>query len=274
MIAPPKCNCLICRLETTLITELSAQGNHTYYRQLVDPSLVLSAFPTAVELIHHLHRPEPGDQHSFSDPILLGIDPLLRQLWHSVLLLVFIPTIHRTTSQLSAIFPSLARDDIAQHLITVLLEFLRSQELQSRRSHLAFTIARKIRRAAFRWAIRESRIEAVGEPNRLPTLPLSLDGPEIHLHSAAVLQQFLDDCERKGWLTSTERQILTDSKIGGMSCRELSRRNGHSTVAVQHRIHRLINRLRRLARPSIVPKQLELFRSEIYPIRGSDHERQ
>jgi DNA-directed RNA polymerase specialized sigma24 family protein len=266
MIAAPNCNCLICRLETNLIVELSAEANSAQYRQLVDSSLVLSGFPTPLELIQHLHHPEAQDQHSSSDDILLEllrprIDPFLGQLWHCLLLLVFIPTIHRTTSHLSAIFPSLARDDIAQHLITVLLEFLRSRELQSRQSHLAFTIARKIRRAAFRWAIHESRVAAVDEPEGPPTMPPSLNVSGDHPHSAVLLRQFLDDCERKGWLTSTERQILTESKIEGLSCRELSRRNGQSAVAIQHRIHRLIDRLRRLARaPSNdVPQQLELF---------------
>jgi DNA-directed RNA polymerase specialized sigma24 family protein len=266
MIAAPNCNCLICRLETSLIAELSAEGNSAQYRKLVDSSLVLSGFPTPVQLVQHLHRPEAEDQHSSSDDILLellrpGVDPLLRQLWHCLLLLVFIPTIHRTTSQLNAIFPSLARDDIAQHLITVLLEFVRSRELQSRRSHLAFTIARRIRRAAFRWAIHESRIAAVEERDGPPTVPPSLDVSGDPSHAAVLLRQFLDDCERKGWLTSTERQILTESKIEGLSCRELSQRNGYSAVAIQHRIHRLIDKLRRLAQTSSnnIPQQLELF---------------
>jgi DNA-directed RNA polymerase specialized sigma24 family protein len=266
MIAASNCNCLICRLETDLIAELSAEGNSARYRKLVDSSLVLSGFPTPVQLVQHLHRPEAGNQHSSSDDILLEllrprINPLPRQLWHCLLLLVFIPTIHRTTSQLSAIFPSLARDDTAQHLITVLLELLHSKELQSRQSHFAFTIARRIRRAAFRWAIHECRVTAVEEPDGPPTMPHSLDVSGAPSHAAALLRQFLDDCERKGWLTATERQILTESKIEGLSCRELSRRNGHSAVAIQHRIHRLIDRLRRLAQTSSnnIPQQLELF---------------
>jgi len=266
MIAAANCNCLICRLETNLIAELSLEANSAQYRHLVDASLVLSGFPTPLELIQHLHRPEAEGQRSSSDDILLellrpGVDPLLRQLWHCLLLLVFIPTIHRTTSQLCAIFPSLVRDDIAQHLIAVLLEFLRSRELQSCRSHLAFTIARKIRRTAFRWAIHESRIASVEEPDGPPTIPPSLHVSQDRSRSAALLRQFLDDCERKGWLTSTERRILTESKIEGLSCRELSRRNGHSAVAIQHRVYRLIDRLRRLAQtPSNnIPQQLELF---------------
>ena len=51
--------------------------------------------------------------------------------------------------------------------------------------------------------------------------------------------------------TSTERRILTESKIEGLSCRELSQRNGHSAVAIQHRIQRLIDQASS-ARPNIV----------------------
>ena len=266
MIIGTNCNCLICRLETRLTAELGGDGSREKYSQLVASSLVLSGFPTPLELIQHLHRPEIDHLYSSSDHILLelvrpGLNPVLQQFRHSMLLLVFIPTIHRTTSQLSASFPSLARDDIAQHLIMVLLESLGTKELQSRQSHFAFTIARRIRRAAFRWAIHESRVAAIEQPAAPPTMRYSLDVSEDPSHSPVLLRQFLDDCERKGWLTSIERQILTDSKIEGLSCRELSRRNGNSPVAIQHRIHRLIDRLRHLAQaPSHdIPQQLELF---------------
>jgi len=266
VIAGTNCNCFICRLETRLTAELDADGNGEKYSQLVASRLVLSGFPTPLELIQHLHRPEIDHQYSSSDHILLelvrpGLNPVLQQFRHSMLLLVFIPTIHRTTSQLSASFPSLARDDIAQHLIMVLLEFLGSRELQSRQSHFAFTIARRIRRAAFRWAIHESRIAAAEEPDGAPTTPPELEASKDHSHSEALLREFLDNCERRGWLTSIERRILTQSKIEGVSCQELSRRNGHSPVALQHRIKRLIDRLRRLTRkpPNDIPQQLELF---------------
>src|SRR4029077_13960637 len=209
MNAGLNCNCLICRLETTLAAELDAHENAEWHRQLVASNLVLSGFPTPIDLIQHLHHPEIDHHYPASDKILIellrpGTHPFLEQFRNSMLLLVFIPTIHRTTSQLSASFPSLARDDIAQHLIMVLLEFLASKELQSRQSHLAFTVARKIRRAAFRWAIHQSRIAAIEQPDGSPITPLRPQASEDHSHSAVVLREFLDNCERKGWLTSTE----------------------------------------------------------------------
>ena len=84
------------------------------------------------------------------DLLRRGNDAPFRPMWQRLLLLVFIPTVHRTTSQIVAALPSLTREDTAQCLFAALLEFLHSKDLRSRRSHLGFTIARKIRRSAFR----------------------------------------------------------------------------------------------------------------------------
>jgi hypothetical protein len=267
MIVRPKCDCLICKLEVNLIAELSADGSGEKYRQLAPTSLVLSGFPTSSDLIQHLHSIETENRQPSSDDLLLellrpGIDPLLRQLWNSVLLLVFIPTMHRTMRQLSAIFPSLVREDIAQHLTTVLLEFLRSSDLRSRRSHLAFTIARKIRRSAFRWAIRESHIALEEGRDGLTTRPSPGEASEDPSYSVVLLGEFLDSSERRGWLSSAERQLLTQSKIEGIAFQELSQRNGHSAVALQHQISRLIKRLHQHVQTPVdrTPEQMELFR--------------
>ncbi len=266
MIAGPNCNCLICRLETSLATELGTAANHENYRQIAASTLILAGFPFPLDLIQHLHRPEIVRKDPSPDQILVELirqrsNLSLQQFRHSMLLLVFIPTMHRTATQLSSSFPSLARDDIAQHAVTVLLEFIDSKQLQSRQSHLAFTVARHIRRAAFRWAIHESRIAGAEEPDGPLRKPTELETSEDHSHSAVLLREFLDNCERKGWLTSVERRILTQSKIEGVSCQELSRRDGRSSVALQHRIQRLIDRLRRLTRKQLneIPQQLELF---------------
>ena len=182
-------------------------------------------------------------------------------MWQRLLLLVFIPTIHRTTSQIAATFPSLTRDDTAQHLFAVLLEFLHSKELRSRHSHLGFTIARKIRRSAFRWAIRESHRSLRDETDGTPTAILEIDVSDEDPHADVLLQQFLGDCQRRGWLSSEERDLLTQFKLEGISCPELARRDGHSAVAIRHRIQRLLERLRRIAQTSGngTPEQLNLF---------------
>jgi DNA-directed RNA polymerase specialized sigma24 family protein len=229
-------------------------------------SQLLAAFPTALRLIQHLHVHQDQGRNSSSDPILLELlrrsrNAALAPMWQKLSLLVFIPTIHRTTTQVTATFPALARDDTAQYLFTVLLEFLPTQELHRRRSHLAFTIARKIRRSAFRWAIRESRTSLRNETNRTSAGAARTDAGVEDSRSKIVLQQFLDDCQRRGWLSSQERELLIQFKLEGVSCPELARRSGGSVVAVRHRIQRMLDRLRRIARKSGagLPEQLNLF---------------
>jgi DNA-directed RNA polymerase specialized sigma24 family protein len=266
MMTGSNCDCLICRLEISLIAELGDDQNGETFRQFAASSIVLSGFPTAFELIQHLHRHENENRSPSSDEVLLellrpGLDPRFHPMWQRLFLLVFIPTIHRTTSQITTTFPSLTRDDIAQHLITVLLELLRSDELQSRRSHLAFSIARKMRRHAFRWAIHESRRALRDETDVTPTASLETHVGDDHSRSDILLGQFLDNCQRRGWLSSEERELLVQFKLEGISGSELARRNGHSVVAIRHRVHRLLDRLRRIARKSGTgaPEQLDLF---------------
>ncbi len=265
MMTGNECECLICRLEAHLIDELSHEKSSEEYRVWTASSQVLAAFPTACQLIGHLHR-QSDDQSSSVDEIIVELvragakrppDPISQ----SLLLLVFVPTIHRTTTQIRAAFPSLPREDTAQHLFAALLEFLHSKELHLRRSHLAFAVARKMRRSAFRWAIRESRLHL---PNDLDGSRASRRTPESgeDPHAGVLLTRFLDDCERRGWLSQRERQLLTEFKLEGVSGAELARRSGHSAPAIHHRIQRLLERLRRVARRSGdgVPEQLDLFR--------------
>ncbi|HWO36745.1 MAG TPA: hypothetical protein VNO32_48815, partial [Candidatus Acidoferrum sp.] len=128
--------------------------------------------------------------------------------------------------------------------------------------HLAFTIARKIRRSAYRWAIRESRTSL---RNDMDGTAVALPDTEVSgqdSRSNILLKQFLDDCQRRGWLSAEERELLTQFKLEGTSGHELALRSGHSVVAIRHRIQRLLDRLRRIAaKPGTVvtPEQLNLF---------------
>ena len=260
----PNCDCLICRLEVGLVAELNQDRTQEEFRLFAASTQTLAVFPTAIDLIQHLHQDH--EQNGSSDQILLEVlgrngDALTHPMGQRLLLLVFVPTIHRTTTQITAAFPALARDDTAQHLFTVLLEFLPSRELLSRRSHLAFTVARKIRRSAYRWAIRESRTSFRNDiDGTLPTL-LDTDGSGQDSRSKILLQQFLDDCQRRGWLSAEERELLTQFKLEGISGQELALRTGHSVVAIRHRVQRLLDRLRRIAqKPSTATsEQLKLF---------------
>jgi len=266
MMTASYCDCLICRLEASFIAELSDGRSNEEFRLFAVTSPILSAFGNAFELVRKLQDPDSHAQHPSSDDVLSDLlgrasDTLFHSMWQRLLLLVFIPTVHRTTSQIIGAFPSLARDDTAQHLFAVLLEFLHSNELRSRHSHLGFTIARKVRRSAFRWAIREAHRSLWDETNGTSATVLETDASDDDSHASFLLGQFLDNCQQRGWLSTEERELLTEFKLEGISCPELARRNGHSVVAIRHRIQRLLDRLRRIAQSSgsEASQQLNLF---------------
>ena len=266
MIARSHCDCMVCRVEKHLIVELSCESANREFRQRSALNPVLSAFPTPTDLLCHIHAPNPDDPSSSADTIL---GELLKQdgasahpgLWQRLLLQLFIPTIHRTTSQVTASFPSLARDDVSQHIICSFLEFLQSKEMRTRRSHLAFTVARKLRRSAFRWAIREARGTSSEETDRSAARSPDRFACEASFSDTVLLHQFLDQCQRIRSLSENERHLLLQFKIEGFSCEEIASRNGHSAVAIQHRVQRLVDRLRRIAsQPTAnLPRQLPLF---------------
>jgi DNA-directed RNA polymerase specialized sigma24 family protein len=259
------CGCLVCRLEKSLTAELGAETASHEWAHLAASGSVLSRFANPLDLVGELHAPE-GDSAS-ADMLLFEI---LQQhssarpssVWQRILLLVFIPTIHRTASQVRMLFPALARDDTSQHVLTAFLEFLRTSELRARRSHLAFTIARKLRRQAFRWAIRETRgapPEGSGKDGMKDVENVAV---EVPLYAGIVLERFLDQCQRMGWLSTEERELLVRFKIDGVTCREIAGRNGNAAAAVRHRIQRLLDRLRHRALRTPgerSPEQLELF---------------
>jgi hypothetical protein len=259
------CGCLVCRLEKSLTAELRAETASHEWTFSAATSSVLSRFPNPLDLVRELHAPE-GDSAS-ADTLLLEIlkqhaCALAPSMWQRILLLVFIPTIHRTASHVRMLFPSLAREDASQHVLTEFLEFLGSSELRARRSHVAFTTARKLRRQTFRWAIRETRGAPPEESGGDAIKEVENAAVEEPRYARVVLERFLDNCQRTGWLSVEERTLLVHFKIGGVTCREIAGRNGNAAAAVRHRIQRLLDRLRRLAHRrqwEKSPEQLELF---------------
>jgi hypothetical protein len=267
MFTGSNCECLVCRLEKSLIAELGDACATKRCGLFAAEGSIFSRFRNPLDIRRELHAQDDHQASASADALLLellkwnasGVSGSLSQ---QLLLLVFIPTIHRTTSQITALFPSLARDDTAQYVVTVFLEYLHSSELKLRRSHLAFTIARKLRRQGFRWAIHESRGTIPEEMNEGAITGFEPEVREEPFYAEFFLEQFLDNCQKTGWLSPEERELLIRFKIEGSTCQEIAGRNGHTAVAVQHRIQRLVDRLRRLARAirwQRSPEQLELF---------------
>jgi len=268
MIAGASCDCLICRLERDLVAKLGRDRACADYRALVYSQTALGCFSSPILLIQELHCRSEGDRNPKADLLLSQI---LREnsrtdshpIWRELLLLVFVPTIHRTATQVALRFSSLGRDDVSQHLIALFLENLASRDLRDRDSHVAFTVARALRRKAFRWAIQESRSafrdDLAADAHDLPaTLVGDAFAPQF------LLNEFFDACERAQLLSAEERALIKAFKIDGVPYAELARRNGHTTIAMKRRIQRVIERLRRVAASKALqlPRQLELFPQE------------
>ena len=188
MMTASYCDCLICRLEASIIAELSDDRSREEFRFFAVSSPILAGFPISFRTHPKLRDHDNQGQNSSSDEILLdllgrGSDMLFQPMWQRLLLLVFIPTVHRTTSQVTSTFPSLTRDDTAQHLFAVLLEFLHSRRTSFPQFSLGFTIARKIRRSAFRWAIRESHRSLGDETNGTLTAVLETNASDGDSHT-------------------------------------------------------------------------------------------
>jgi len=157
------------------------------------------------------------------------------------------PAIHKASSQIAFGFPSLSRDDIAQHILTSVLDIVSSSTMAAQNSHVAFTITRAMRRTAFRWAIREAD----------RALPSKLEGtyfdelstsPSANFEPGVLLEEFLSRCLSTGLLTPSEHELLVLFKIQGVSSEVLAAKQHISDVAFRHRMQRVIERLRQAAR--------------------------
>jgi hypothetical protein len=256
------CRCLLCGMEGHLAEQFAEAEGQSMYRQFVNYSPVLSSFPAASDLISFLHTEQSvGNRVPSKDGILAEL------LWGTsssgrsststeLLLLAFVPMLHRISRQVLSRCPFLPRDDVAQHVVTSLLESFDSPEFARRDSHLAFAIARLLRRNAFAWAERESRSAAqgFGGTESLERVPHG-DGPQT-IERAAVLRHFLDRCRQRGVLSREDLELLVQLKLGELPSADTSN-------ASRQRMKRLLGKLRRAAkrprRAKFDERQLRLF---------------
>ena len=255
------CRCLLCDMERHLTEQFAEPGGQNAYRQFATLSPLMSAFPAASDLISFLHTEHSAGNGSLAKDGILA--ELLRDTTDNgrsstpreLLLLAFVPMLHRISRQVVTRCPALPPDDVAQHVVTALLESFGSLEFAGRDSHLAFAIARLLRRNAFAWAARESRGKVHGSDvvdlERAP----HRDGAQP-IERAAVLRHFLERCRRHGVLSGEELKLLVQFKLDGSPGAEYSN-------ASRQRMKRLLGKLRRAARRPCRPKfddrQLRLF---------------
>ena len=140
-------------------------------------------------------------------------------------------------------------------MVTTLLEIIESKTLLRQQSHFAFRITRLMRRRSFCWALRESK-KTVGEDLGILAIEAGFTS-NVNLESVVILRKFLAECLQNRWLTPAELELLMLFKLEGVGAEVLAMRTGISEIAFRHRMQRLIERLRRVAkRPSpIVPRK-------------------
>lgn len=252
MSGRPTCCCPVCELEHALLAEIHDASNEAGYKIFVSQSSVLSTFPTCKDLLAHLRESQTtGDPTSESDHILGELLRISRDpqwgIGRHLLLLILMPAIHKASSQIAFGFPSLTRDDIAQHLLTCVLSIISSQAMCAQTSHFAFAITRAMRRSAFRWAIRESDLAVPASMQENTVNEMSSD-PNSSFERKLLLSDFLGRCLSSGLLTPPEYELLLLFKIQGVSSEVLAARQQLSDVAFRHRMQRVLERLRRAAR--------------------------
>jgi hypothetical protein len=157
------------------------------------------------------------------------------------LLLVFVPMLHRISRQVLTRCAALSPDDIAQHVVTALLESVGSPEFVTRNSHIAFALRRLLRRNAFVWADRENRgwLQVPNGGEALEHSPQP-NGSEP-IERTAFLRHFLDRCQKRGVVSDEDLRLLLQFKLDELPGMDYSN-------ASRQRLKRLFGKLRRAAR--------------------------
>jgi hypothetical protein len=232
------CDCPLCELERQLLAALAGGGTG------FNSELVALGFKSPASFLEVL-RLAPAD--SRSDAVLrnlfrlCAIDP---DFVESLLVLAFVPMLHRTIRRVALYQPFLAEEDITQQALACLLQVLRSEEMQSRKSHYAFAVSRAVKRQLFEWGRREGRnSRGFKDGGDAPLLLTREDTFERH----AELRHFLNRCVQRGHLSDDELDLLIQFKLEGTSGKGFMPLNGNSSNALRQRMKRLLAKLRRLA---------------------------
>jgi len=238
------CACLLCEMESGLLAELRIADQRV--RELFLSSHRLRTFDSAADLLSHL-RSSPVN--SDSDDIFRDLLTFPANEWflvETLLLLTFLPMIHRTIRCIGKKHPTLSREDITQESLSLFLQFLRSTELRKRTSHFAFAISRATKRQLFVWAAKESNYQSIqrnGNEKILSNLAAEDQGQQL-----IWLRHFLRQCLTRGLLSFDEMDILIQFKLEeNYGEEEWASSARKSSNAVRQRLKRVLAKLRRVA---------------------------
>jgi len=245
-IMPPiiDCDCELCVVEASLESELEVLD-------CAKIASLFSAYPTLRPysspplLISRLRRLAADTESDHLLRELMVLRPSVPALVESLLVLAFLPLLHRTVRMVAKRKSSLASEDIAQEALRFFVEFMRSGQVRGRNSHFAFVISRGLKRHIFRWASRESRGAALMD--ELKENAHSRNG-HVSFERITELRHFLDRCVTRGILTEKELNLLVDFKLIGGQIDESEGSNGTSSNAIRQKLKRLLGKLRRVAK--------------------------
>jgi RNA polymerase sigma factor (sigma-70 family) len=239
------CRCPLCRMEIQLTTQVSS-ATDAYKALLSSTSNGLQAFASPTNLLSHLRAVHVNARSDELLRELLAARPMNHQFVETLILLAFLPMLHGTVRRVVQRQPTLSFEDVAQQALILFLETLRSEELQNRPSHFAFTIACAVKRQMFEWANREGR-PGTAQSNDVAEI-LAAWSVEESMQRHALLRHFLHSCVTKGLLTDAELDLLIQFKLDGNGADEIGEANSISSNAVRQKMKRLLAKLRRLAR--------------------------
>ena len=246
------CKCHICKVEHHLFKSLAEPRASVQFSTLALNSPALARFSNVSELLTDLHTRRNGDSGAslagelISALIYVGTAVPDVELIQSVLVLAFTPTIHRTHRELCAWFRELEPEDIAQQILMLFLELVTSASPTLMNSHLPIALTRTLRKNAFRWAEKEQRfaIQREAEKSGQTAEAFGYDAFE----TVAVLNDFLDHCQRTGILSVFERDLLIRLKVDGFFAKEIIHTHtALSENAVHCRVLRILQRLQKAA---------------------------
>src|SRR5207302_10781394 len=139
---------------------------------------VLNHFDSPADVIAQLHEHERteavnhkawnGILHALVDSIA---DRTFEEIGQQLLLLAYMPAIHKVYREACQKFPGLCPEDVAQQAALCFLETARSPEMHCLNGHLPAALARRFRQSLFRWAIGGTR-------QFLPVQEMVADVPE------------------------------------------------------------------------------------------------
>jgi len=241
------CHCLLCQIEGQLAAELGS-CLATYDLLRGSNANALKRFDSPFGLLDYLRTARAGPDSDALLRDLLAARSSEPQFIETLLIVAFVPLLHATVRRIAKQQVQLARADIVQQALSVFLEVLHSEPMRNRQSHLAFALARALKRQLFEWAAREGAVlEATGKYAG-PCCEASDDDEVIERNAS--LRHFLGRCFAHGLLSDSELNLLFQVKLDGNSGEEVALSNAISSNAVRQRMKRLLAKLRRIASAS------------------------